>query len=284
MKPSEQFQVVPTSKVKLRDVDPDHHGRHGDKDAAAAETAENAERMRNLQYLLYADRGRSVLICLQGLDASGKDGTVAHVFGAMNPQGVKVTGFKQPTTEELAHDFLWRIHQHTPAKGEVGIFNRSHYEDVLVARVHGLVPRSVWSERYERINEFERNLVDSGTCILKFYLHISPDEQLRRFEKRLEDPARQWKISEADYREREYWPAYVEAYEDVFRKTSTHHSPWYIIPANHKWFRDLAVSTIVVEAMESLGLRLPQPSVNIKEIRRKFHAATKAEGRLEKEV
>jgi PPK2 family polyphosphate:nucleotide phosphotransferase len=279
MRLSERFRVEPGSHPKLRDLDA---GFHENKKAAAAETEKHEERMRQLQYLLYADHQRSLLVVLQALDAGGKDGTISHVLAAMNPQGVRVAPFKAPTGDELAHDFLWRIHKHTPAKGEVAIFNRSHYEDVLIARVHGLVPKKVWSRRYERINEFEKNLVQSGTTILKFYLHISEDEQLARFEQRLDDPMRRWKISEADYSERKLWPAYTEAFEDVFHKTSTVHAPWYIIPANHKWFRNLAVSSIVADAVDSLALELPEPTVNIADIRRKYHAAVKAESKKDR--
>jgi PPK2 family polyphosphate:nucleotide phosphotransferase len=279
-----KFQVPPGSKVKLRDIDPGQQEKHRTKEEAAAEQQKQLERIGQLQHLLYADHRRSVLIVLQALDAAGKDGTVTHVFSAMNPQGVRVAGFKKPTAEELAHDFLWRIHPHTPARGEIAIFNRSHYEDVLVVRVHDLAPKDVWSKRYDRINEFEKNLVDSGTAILKFYLHISPDEQLARFEQRLDDPTRQWKISESDYQERKLWPAYVEAFEEVFHKTSTAHAPWYVIPANHKWFRNLAISTIVADTLDSLGLEMPKPTVNIDEIRKKYHAAARGERALERSV
>jgi PPK2 family polyphosphate:nucleotide phosphotransferase len=274
---SDRLRVAPGSHVRLRDIDPGFHDKHDNKKAAADEIAKHVERMRRLQYLLYADHRRSVLIVLQALDAGGKDGTISHVFSAMNPQGVRVAPFKKPADAELAHDFLWRVHQQTPAKGEVAIFNRSHYEDVLVARVHGLVHKDVWRTRYDLINGFERGLVESGTCVLKFYLHISEDEQLARFEQRLVDPMRNWKISDADYAERKFWPAYVEAYEEVFRETSTPHAPWYIVPANHKWFRNLAISRIVADAMDSLELELPKPTVAIKKIRRKYHAAVKAE-------
>jgi PPK2 family polyphosphate:nucleotide phosphotransferase len=276
------FKVEPKTKVKLGDFDPGYHGKLADKDAASAALEQTGRQLRELQGLLYADRRRSVLVCLQGLDAAGKDGTIARVFGTMNPQGVIVSSFKVPTPFELAHDFLWRIHRRTPARGEVAIFNRSHYEDVLVTRVHGLVPEATWSRRYDRINEFEENLVDSGTAILKFYLHISEDEQLRRFEKRLDDPTRRWKISEADYSERKLWPEYVSAYEEVFRRTSTKHAPWYIIPSNHKWYRNLAVSTILVQAMKALGLELPRPAVNIEGIRRKYHIAKEGQRELKK--
>jgi len=274
---SERLRVAPGSHVKLRDIDPGFHDEHGHKKDAAAELEKHKDRMRELQYLLYADHRRSVLIVLQALDAGGKDGTISHVLGAMNPQGVRVASFKEPTEYELAHDFLWRVHKQTPAKGEIAIFNRSHYEDVLVARVHGLVPKDVWSKRYDRINEFEKNLADGGTSILKFYLHISEDEQLARFEQRLDDPMRHWKISESDYTERKLWPAYVEAFEEVFHKTSTPHAPWYIVPANHKWFRNLAVSRIVADAMDALQLELPKSTVDVDDIRRKYHAAVKVE-------
>lgn len=271
MNPSAAFRVEPKTKVKLRDIDPSFHGKHTDKESAAAELAKHEERMRELQYRLYASSTNAVLIILQGMDTSGKDGTVAHVFRAMNPQGVTVASFKEPTPEEQAHDFLWRVHKRAPAKGLVGIFNRSHYEDVLVTRVHHLAPQEVWSKRYDRIVDFEKNLVESGgTHILKFYLHISEEEQLERLKRRLEDPTRHWKITEADFEERRLWPAYIEAYEDIFHETSTSYAPWYVIPANHKWFRNLAVSSIVVDAMESLHLELPAPKVDIEELKRKY--------------
>jgi PPK2 family polyphosphate:nucleotide phosphotransferase len=208
---------------------------------------------------------------LQALDAAGKDGVIRHLFAGMNPQGTSVFGFKQPSREEAAHDFLWRAHRRTPAKGEVVVFNRSHYEDVLVVRVHKLVADSVWSKRYDLINDFEKMLSSNGTTVLKFFLHISPQEQLSRFEQRLDDPSRHWKISESDYSERELWPQY----EDALALTSTKHAPWYIIPSNHKWFRNLAVSQIVADTMSEMGLKLPPTRVDINDIRRKYHAAKK---------
>jgi PPK2 family polyphosphate:nucleotide phosphotransferase len=216
---------------------------------------------------------------LQGLDTSGKDGSINHVLGAMNPQGTRVHGFKAPSREEAAHDFLWRIEQRTPAKGEVVIFNRSHYEDVLVVRVHNLVPDKVWSKRYDLINAFEKSLAANGTHILKFFLHISKDEQLRRFKQRLDDPQRRWKISEADYEERKFWKNYQEAYQDALSQTSTKHAPWFVIPANHKWFRNLVISRIVAESLESLEMKFPEPTVNIKDIKRKYHVAEKEKDR-----
>lgn len=231
------------------------------------------ERLDALQNQLYADATRSLLVVLQGLDAAGKDGTVRHIFRGMDPQGISVFSFKEPTARELAHDFLWRVHKRTPQKGEVVVFNRSHYEDVLIVRVHDLVPKSVWSKRYELINEFEKNLAEAGTTILKFYLHVSAEEQLKRFKDRLDDPLRQWKISEADYTERSYFADYLRAYEEVFAKTSTPHAPWFIIPSDHKWFRNLAVSKIVVETLDSLGMKLPHTTVDLEDIRRKYDEA-----------
>jgi PPK2 family polyphosphate:nucleotide phosphotransferase len=210
---------------------------------------------------------------LQALDAGGKDGVVQHLFTGMNPEGTTVAGFKEPTAEELAHDFLWRVHRRTPAKGQITIFNRSHYEDVLVVRVHKLVPKSVWSKRYDLINDFEATLHQSGTRILKFYLHISPEEQLRRFKDRLDDPARNWKISESDYTEREFWPSYREAYEEAMERTSTEHAPWYIIPADHKWFRNLAISQIIADTMDEMDLKMPPARVDLAGIRRKYYQA-----------
>ena len=273
MKYSEMFQVKSGEKIKLAKIDPDFTDGFKDSDDVDDKTKKYTERLRSLQYDLYAEGKRSLLICLQGLDAAGKDGTIDHVLGAMDPQGTRVCGFKVPSIEEASHDFLWRIEKQVPAKGEVVIFNRSHYEDVLVVRVHKMVPEEVWSNRYSLINHFEKGLAANGTHILKFYLHISSEEQLARFQDRLDDPARQWKISEADYEERKYWKEYTRAYEDALRETSTGHSPWYIIPSNNKWFRNLAISQIVVEKLVSLNLKLPKPQADISEIRRKYHQA-----------
>jgi PPK2 family polyphosphate:nucleotide phosphotransferase len=256
-------------------IDASYKGKYESHEQAALEIAKHLQRMEKLQYLLYADGSQSLLVVLQALDAAGKDGTVRHVFSGMNPQGTAVFGFKQPSKEELARDFLWRAHLRTPAKGQVVIFNRSHYEDVLVVRVHNLVPKSVWSKRYDLINDFEKMLSENGTHILKLYLHISPEEQLARFAKRLDDPARNWKISESDYSERKLWPQYVEAYEDAMALTSTKHAPWYIIPANHKWFRDVAISQIIADTMDEMGLKLPPAQVDLADIRRKYHAAVR---------
>jgi PPK2 family polyphosphate:nucleotide phosphotransferase len=273
MKYSEMFQVKSGDKIKLAKIDPAFADGFKDTDEIDKRIKKYTERLRALQYSLYAEGKRSLLICLQGLDAAGKDGTIAHVLGAMDPQGTRVCGFKVPSIEEASHDFLWRIEKQVPAKGEVVIFNRSHYEDVLVVRVHKTVPEEVWSNRYSLINHFEKGLAANGTHILKFYLHISSEEQLNRFQERLDDPTRQWKISESDYEERKYWKEYTRAYEDALRETSTGHSPWYIIPSNNKWFRNLAISQIVVEKLVSLNLKLPKPQVDISAIRRKYHQA-----------
>jgi PPK2 family polyphosphate:nucleotide phosphotransferase len=273
MKYSEMFQVKSGDKIKLDKIDPDFTDGYKDSDDVDDKIKKYTERLRALQYDLYAEGKRSLLICLQGLDAAGKDGTIAHVLGAMDPQGTRVCGFKVPSIEEASHDFLWRIEKQVPAKGEVVIFNRSHYEDVLVVRVHKTVPEEVWSNRYSLINHFEKGLAANGTLILKFYLHISSEEQLARFQERLDDPARQWKISEADYEERKYWKEYTRAYEDALTETSTGHSPWYVIPSNNKWFRNLVISQIVVEKLVSLNLKLPKTQVDIKAIRRKYHQA-----------
>jgi PPK2 family polyphosphate:nucleotide phosphotransferase len=265
------FRVKPGSKVDLRKVDASFRGKHDSKEEALPETEAYVEKLRKLQYLMYAEGKRSLLICLQGRDAAGKDGVINHVLWAMNPQGCRVTGFKVPCGEEAAHDFLWRYHRATPGKGQVAIFNRSQYEDVLVVRVHNLVPKGVWSKRYEQINNFEKMLYDNGTHILKFYLHIDPEEQLERFKQRIDDPDRHWKISDGDYAERPYWKAYTEAFEAALSKCSTEYAPWFIIPSNHKWFRNLAVSEIIVEALESLKMKFPKPTVDIEEIKHRYH-------------
>jgi PPK2 family polyphosphate:nucleotide phosphotransferase len=273
---SKKFFVDPEGKLRLDKIDPGYSDKHlAEKDAKEA-TENYCAKLTRQQALLYAEKKHSVLIVLQALDAGGKDGTVNHVFSALNAQGAKVVGFKQPTPIELAHDFLWRVHPHTPAVGEVAIFNRSHYEDVIVTRVHKLIDKETCVERYKHIREFEKLLVSRGTLILKFFLHISKDEQLARFAQRLEDPKRNWKISESDYAERPLWNDYTTAFEDALAATSTKQAPWFVIPANHKWFRNLVISQIMVEALEELKLAFPPPSVDLAEIRRKYHAAVEA--------
>jgi PPK2 family polyphosphate:nucleotide phosphotransferase len=269
----ERFRVPPGARVKLDEFDTTFKNHHEGHKEAEKDIEQYCERLRDLQELFYADGRRSLLICLQALDSGGKDGTIKHILGSMNPQGCKVAAFKQPTPEEHSHDFLWRIHPHAPARGQVTIFNRSHYEDVLIARVHNLVPKEIWSRRYARINAFEEGLVEDDTHILKFFLHISKEEQLKRFKDRLDDPSKRWKISEADYKERTYWDSYTKAFEDALSRCSTEHAPWFIIPADYKWFRDLAVARIIVEHLEGLKLTFPPPSVDIEQIRKEYHSA-----------
>jgi PPK2 family polyphosphate:nucleotide phosphotransferase len=272
-----EFRIDPDTKFKLQKLDPAFTGKHETPDEAKKETEVFAQKLFLQQALLYAEHKHSILVILQALDAGGKDGTIKHVFAALNPQGVSVAAFKQPTSAELAHDFLWRVHPHAPGEGEIVIFNRSHYEDVLVTRVHKLIDKATWTARYQRIRDFEALLAENGTTILKFFLNISKEEQLARFGQRLDDPHRNWKISESDYSERELWDDYIEAFEDAIRATSTKEAPWYVIPSNHKWFRNLAVSQIMADTMEGLKLSFPPPSVDLAAIRRKYHAALKEE-------
>jgi PPK2 family polyphosphate:nucleotide phosphotransferase len=269
---SNDFRIKPGSKVNLAKIDAANHGSYENEDAVQGDLAKYSQRLSELQAVMYAENKHALLIVLQAMDGGGKDGTIHHVMAAMNPQGCSVVGFKVPIAEELAHDYLWRIHKNTPAKGHITVFNRSHYEDVLVVRVHNLVPEQVWSKRYNDINAFERTLASGGTTIVKFFLHIDKEEQLGRFKDRLDQPDKQWKISESDYSEREYWDDYQKAYMDVLSKCSFNYAPWYVIPANHKWFRDLVVSQILVETMEGLNMKYPAPSVDLATIKRLYHA------------
>jgi len=269
-----EFAVKPGQDLKLGKIDPGYHGPHASEDEAKAELEAYKEKISKLQRTLYGDGSKALLIVLQGIDGAGKDGTCWHVISAMDPQGVKVTGFKQPTPAELAHDFLWRVHVHAPAKGEIAVFNRSHYEDVLVARVHELVAKPMWEARYAIINQWERLLNEqNATTILKFFLYISKEEQLERFKRRLDDPARQWKISKADYTERARWEDYIAAFEAALSKCTMPYAPWYVIPSNHKWFRNLAVSQIIADTLEEMNPHWPKPTVDLDEIRRLYHGA-----------
>ena len=263
-----KFQVVPGKKLKLSHIDPDDTANFADKKAAEKHLKNNKKLLTELQYELYAENKQSLLVVLQALDGGGKDGTINHVLAPMNPQGCRVQGFKKPNDVEAAHDFLWRIHRVAPKRGEVVIFNRSHYEDVLVTRVHGMVTKEMCRQRYEFINGFEKLLVSNSTRVIKFYLHISREEQLKRFAKRLDMREKHWKISPTDYKERQYWDSYIEAFEDALSKCSTSYAPWYVIPANNKWFRNLAVSQIVVETLQEMDMKLPEPVVDIDEIRK----------------
>lgn len=272
------FRVKPGKTLKLSKIDPAYKGKHRSEAGAKDDTERYIKKLARQQALLYADNKHSILVVLQAMDAGGKDGTIKHVFSSVNPQGVHVARYNKPTAVESAHDFLWRVHPHAPGLGEIAIFNRSHYEDVLVTRVHRLINKAIWTERYRNIRDFEALLAEKNTTILKFFLHISKDEQLERFAQRLDDPARNWKISEADYTERALWDDYIEAFEDAIRATSTHEAPWYVIPSNAKWFRNLAVSQIIAETVADLDLAYPPPSVNLAEIRRKYHAAEEVAG------
>jgi len=244
------WRVDAGSKVKLKDFDPGYTDNQSDRASADLELQKLSDEMSKLQELLTAAQQHSLLVVLQGMDTSGKDGTIRHVLSHVNPQGCDVHAFKEPTQEELAHDFLWRIHKVTPAKGEMGIFNRSHYEDVLVARVHNLVPETVWSRRYEEINNFEQLLFNNEMIILKFFLYISYDEQERRLLAREQDKDKLWKLSAQDWEDRKYWKDYELAYEDALSKCSTDKAPWYIVPANHKWYRNLAIAHTIVHTMQ----------------------------------
>lgn len=267
MKPlSKELLVRPGAKFNLSEFDPaDTHGV--DKETAISQLQKNLDRLCVLQYLLYAEAQRTVLVVLQGIDAAGKDGTIRHVMSGLNPQGVRVTPFKVPEGAETRHDYLWRVHNAVPEFGQMGIFNRSHYEDVLVVRVHNLVPKSVWSKRYDQINDFERMLTENRVHIVKFLLYIDKDEQARRFRERLEDKTKRWKFSPADLKEREYWDDYMAAYEDVLHKCSTANAPWYVIPANKKWFRNLAVSQVLCGEMEAMKMKYPKPLADLSAIK-----------------
>jgi PPK2 family polyphosphate:nucleotide phosphotransferase len=264
----DRYRVKPGSTVKLSDYDPnDKSGWDGNKESALTAMEQLTLQLESLQDLLYSERKHRILIVLQGMDSSGKDGVISHVFEGVNPQGVKVASFKVPTPIELDHDYLWRIHQQIPGKGEIVIFNRSHYEDVLVVRVHGFVPKEQWMLRYQQINEFERLLVQEGATILKFYLSIDNKTQKERLQQRLDDPKKRWKFSTSDLPERQLWNEYMLAYEDVLNKTSTEWAPWYIVPSNHNWYRNLVVATILVDTLKKLNMQYPQPAEDLSQVK-----------------
>jgi len=253
----DRHRLEPGADVRLADHDPGATPGASDKKDAKGRSKALRKRLEALQELLYAEGKRRVLVVLQGMDTAGKDGVIRHVFEGVNPQGVSVASFKQPTAPEIARDYLWRVHSRIPADGQVTIFNRSHYEDVLVVRVHGLVPEARWSRRYDQINDFERMLTEEGTTILKFFLHIGKDEQRARLESRREDATKHWKFSSGDVAERKRWDAYVEAYEAMLTKTTTPWAPWWIVPADHKWYRDLVVGTALVDTLDGFGMQYP---------------------------
>ena len=263
------------TRPRLARIDPAHTNGYKDRGAAAEEVDRLKAELTALQELLWADQRFAVLVVFQAMDAGGKDGCIRSVMSGLNPQGCQVTSFKVPTPEERAHDFLWRIHRAAPAHGLVGIFNRSHYEDVLIVRVRGLVPEEVWSARYEQINRFEKLLDDTRTLVIKFYLHISKEEQERRFLKRLLEPHKNWKFLPEDLRERSRWRKYMKAYEDAIRRCSTPWAPWYVIPADHKWYRDLAVARILVARIRELPLRWPRRGPETRELARQAEATGK---------
>lgn len=259
------LKVRPGSKVKLSRMDASE--THGLQKSRANDLIPKViDRLSVLQYELYAEGKRALLVVLQGIDAAGKDGTIRHVMTGLNPQGVRVTPFKAPDGAEKRHDYLWRIHKAMPEFGQIGIFNRSHYEDVLIVRVHDLVPKPVWSKRYQQINEFERMLSENQVRIVKFLLYIDKEEQARRFRERLEDPTKNWKFSADDLKEREHWDEYIEAYEAMLHQCSTDYAPWYVVPANRKWFRNYAVAHIVRDELEAMDLKLPKASADLSKI------------------
>lgn len=256
-----KYQIKASCPLLLSKFDPDDTGEFKktdhDKDRAKALTKEHIEKLDQLQERLYANGSRSLLIVLQGMDTSGKDSTIKNVMSGVNPQGCQVVTFKTPSEQELKHDFLWRVHYKAPAKGQIGIFNRSHYEDVLITRVHHKISDKIAKQRFDQINKFEELLSENGTAIIKFFLYISKDEQKVRLEERINDPEKRWKFSVGDLEERKFWDHYMKAFEDVITATSTEHSPWFVIPANRKWYRNLLIAQIVANTLEGMKLETP---------------------------
>ena len=257
MKTLKRYRVIPGKALRWSAIDPADHGEFATEDAALPETDAHIRQLDPLQERLYAEGKRSLLIILQALDTGGKDGTIRHVMRSVNPQGCQVTSFKAPTPDERAHDFLWRIHNHVPAKGMIGIFNRSHYEDVLITRVHGDITEKEAGRRFREINDFERMLAHNGTTIVKFFLTISKDEQRRRLQARVDDPQKKWKFNPADLVERRYWSRYPGVCADALSATSTKHAPWYVIPANHKWYRNYLVAKVLSATLKAMDPQFP---------------------------
>jgi PPK2 family polyphosphate:nucleotide phosphotransferase len=262
----QDFRIDPGASVDLARMEARQAGSFGSKKEGERELAHYRRRIIALQERLWAEHKQSLLVILQATDTGGKDGTIRHVFGGVNPQGVIVTSFKQPSPEELDHDYLWRIHQHTPAKGEIAIFNRSQYEDVLVVRVHDLVPKAVWEKRYRQINDFEERLAETGTAIVKLFLHISREEQKERLQARLDDPEKRWKFNPGDLADRAMWERFQHAYRDMLERCSTPFAPWYVIPADRKWYRNVAVAAIVADALERMDPQFPEEVPGLDEI------------------
>jgi PPK2 family polyphosphate:nucleotide phosphotransferase len=262
-----RYRVEPGNRASLAAIDPDETEHYRKKKDVAKELEKQRRRIQDLQERLYAENERGVLIVLQAMDTGGKDGTIKHVFGGINPQGCRVSSFKAPSAEEANHDFLWRYHKSAPAKGRIGIFNRSHYEDVLIVRVKNLVPEDIWRRRYDQINAFERNLSLGGITVLKFFLHISKDEQKRRLQRRLDNPDKRWKFSSADIKERTFWDAYQQAFEDALSNCSTEHAPWYVVPANKKWYRNLVVARTIADTLEAMDPRYPPAEEGLEKVK-----------------
>jgi len=267
MSKAHPHQVPHGEKIKLSDYDPDDTGKFKSKSQANAELKKHQQQLFDLQQLLYADGSHALLVILQGLDAAGKDGTIRHIFTGVNPQGCQVTSFKEPSAEELRHDYLWRVHHAAPLRGMIGIFNRSHYEEVLVVRVHQNLSRDQVAQRFDAINDFEKLLAENGTIIRKFFLHISRDEQKKRLQERLDHPKKYWKVSPSDLKERTFWDQYQQAYEDLLRHTSNKHAPWYIIPANKKWYRNVVISEVLVKTLEDLGMHYPKSKFDVSKMK-----------------
>jgi PPK2 family polyphosphate:nucleotide phosphotransferase len=261
-----RYLVKPGNRASLAAIDPDETEHYRKKKDVARALEKQRRRIQDLQERLYAENERGLLIVLQAMDTGGKDGTIKHVFGGVNPQGCRVSSFKAPSAEEANHDFLWRYHKSAPAKGRIGIFNRSHYEDVLVVRVKNLVPDEVWSARYELINDFERGLAANGVTILKFFLHISKDEQRKRLQSRLDNPDKRWKFSSSDIKERAFWDAYKQAFEDALSNCSTEHAPWYVVPANKKWYRNLVVARTIADTLEAMDPQYPPAEEGLEKV------------------
>jgi PPK2 family polyphosphate:nucleotide phosphotransferase len=258
-----KLMVIEGKKINLQRLSPDYNFSIDEEKAEYVLKQNLKKRMSELQYRLYAERKNGLLIVFQGIDTSGKDSTIRHVISAFNPQSCAVKAFKEPTTEDLSHDFLWRIHKRAPSRGEIVVFNRSHYEDIIQPRVHKTIHKSIWSQRYEHINAFERCLSDNSIKIIKFFLHISKEEQRKRLEERMNDPSKQWKASESDITERKFWNNYTVAYQDIINRCSNLWAPWYIIPANKKWFRNLVVALVIVDTLERMKPKFPKPTINL---------------------
>lgn len=265
----DRYRIKPDGKVRLDDYSPDDHGSwSGKKEEGQVRLVQLRHELDSLQNLLYAEHKHKVLVILQAMDTAGKDGTIRSVFEGVNPQGVRVANFKVPTGVELDHDFLWRVHAQVPAKGELVVFNRSQYEQVLVVRVHQLEPEGVWQQHYDQINEFERMLADEGTTILKFFLHIDPAEQKKRLLDRIDTPEKQWKFNAGDLPERKLWAEYMKAYQDVLLRTSTKWAPWYVVPSNSNWYRNLVVASVLVDSLQALKMHYPEPAANLDQYRK----------------